>query len=973
MNPAGGGAGSLASHCVTQSVCRVRSLIGPGHCNFFALFSFSPRRLSCVSHPGARIFTGIVQIAAFLHRNTRIHRAFFAGDTQGNVEPFSVASAPHRTVLFRFDGMLLAFAMLLVSNPGFAFMLGDMEQISVLGQPFRARVGFQLAAGESIDPGCIKAIGTRPESSMDVPVLLNARARVESGAGRDYIFLESNESLAEPIVQLTLEVRCDKTGNVTRQYTLLSDPHESFLKAEQPPVQTVLPTPQPADPPAQVAVVAPLANSPAVPSANSPAASAASAPRIARQAVSGAQPGTVAHNTPIAAPATVIAPVRTRKPRVVRDILRLEPPGEDLEGRFGTAEGGCCFRLSYELGEREGAPITEEERDRLRMEYAERMGEGEILQKLLAMRDRVQVLKAQVNELSAQLSAEDARLQSDAQSAQFAWLVSGMAGAAALAAGAWLWWRRTRRERFDLDTSDLFDTGVLHSRAGYQADADAGSKAQATQRGYEEDREPDFQQSAAAAAEMPVRSSAYAATKAPALETGLHYVSARPAAEEAMAPLRAQIDANGFLSYVSAGPAADEAMAVPAGAHIDVGDFQSIVQMAQAPLGTATSTTSSVDYGKVAEQRVAALEVPKNAFALDPDPLQLATPLNAPDVEQPTAFDFDLSDDGSNAASNESSNESSNEANNNEVEFDLPLDGALANHQDATPAGQPFSTSMNRQAPASADHQSFATAEHLDLTFDLEPDSSALSPEGRRILENEQARLSEPEQRVSNGNELFTAMVAGGTDDLFPAIVSGGTTGKPVNPVTPVMAPPPVEDPDPELAARRMQTYRDEYIRERFPEIAAGSIELDKPATVVEGARIMYQEDQDVSRAVGLLELAWSAQPKYVQLWLCLFEIYWLEGMQSAFVDLARRFRDAFSEKHPEWPMIVKLGRELDPANSLFRGAGLPVVQDSTPNWLNAELDMVGHMLSRELRERVLEHAAATGKRQGAGPELGIR
>lgn len=739
---------------------------------------------------------------------------------------------------------------------------------------------------------------------MDVPVLLNARARVESGTGQNYIVLESNESLAEPIVQLTLEIRCDKTGNVTRQYILLSDPHESFLKTEQPPVQPVLLPPPLAVLPADVGLVAPAEHSPAAP--------AVSAPRSSKPAAPVAQLASIAQDAKVLVPAGPMAsagaipPARTRKPRVVRDVLRLEPPGDDAEGRFGSAEGGCCFRLSYELGEREGAPVTEEERDRLRMEFAERMGEGEILQKLLEMRDRVQVLKGQVSELSAQLVAEEARLQSDAQSSQFAWLISGMAGIAALSAGIWLWRRSTRRERFDLEASDLFDTGISHSPGVHQADLTGESTQPETQHEnddtrenkYEnkyqdngenkyqdkhedrhlDEREPGLPQAATPASEMPLSPYTPVATTAPALEAGLEYVSARPAAvEAAVAPVAAQPDAPGYASNL---------------------------RVLEFPVVTTASAASAFEAAKVAGEE--SLEKPLLA---DREPQQVAQSEHPQEVEQHTAFDFSLSDDEISAA-----------------DFDLPLDS------------QP--------------------ADHMELTLDLEPDGTSLSPAAQRILDGERARLSDPDNQFVY------------EDDLFPAIVAGGETPAVLEPV---MAAPLDEDLDPDLVARRTQSYRDEYIRQRFPEIAAGSIELNKPATVVEGARSMYQEDQDVARAVGLLELARSAQPKYVQLWLCLFEIYWREGMQAAFVDLARRFRDAFTEAYPEWPMIVKLGRELDPANALFRGDGLPPVQESMPNWLNAELDMVGHMLSRELRDQVLEHADATSKRQVPGPGLDIR
>ena len=82
-----------------------------------------------------------------------------------------------------------------------------------------------------------------------------------------------------------------------------------------------------------------------------------------------------------------------------------------------------------------------------------------------------------------------------------------------------------------------------------------------------------------------------------------------------------------------------------------------------------------------------------------------------------------------------------------------------------------------------------------------------------------------------------------------------------------------------------------------------------KPVTSVSSREF----NQDTGRAIGLLQLAWSLHPRLVPLWLALLEIYWLEGMRDDYVDLALRFRSTFPT-HPQWPLVVKLGRELDPA-----------------------------------------------------------
>jgi hypothetical protein len=161
--------------------------------------------------------------------------------------------------------------------------------------------------------------------------------------------------------------------------------------------------------------------------------------------------------------------------------------------------------------------------------------------------------------------------------------------------------------------------------------------------------------------------------------------------------------------------------------------------------------------------------------------------------------------------------------------------------------------------------------------------------------------------------------------------------------------------------ALRAAEYKKAYILGRFPEIAAGNIVLGNPASVIEGARIFYQDDHNPAKAVELLRIALAMHPERVRLWLALFEILALERLAPEFSDLAQRYHDAHDVRADgHWPRVAKLGRDLEPGNKLYRADGLPPVEGSNPNWLNSQLDMMADVLALELRTQVLQaHDAA--------------
>ena len=179
---------------------------------------------------------------------------------------------------------------------------------------------------------------------------------------------------------------------------------------------------------------------------------------------------------------------------------------------------------------------------------------------------------------------------------------------------------------------------------------------------------------------------------------------------------------------------------------------------------------------------------------------------------------------------------------------------------------------------------------------------------------------------------------------------------------------------DASLATRledNTESLRRRYIEERFPEIRGGTIVLDDQASVVKGARLFY-EDGSLPRAVELLRFATEDRPDHLRPWLALFEIYRLERLAGEYADLAGRFseRPGASEL---WPKVRSFGRELDPANALYKEAPMKSLETIGPrearrlaaanvdpiveNWLEAPMDFENEVLASELRRSLMARA----------------
>jgi hypothetical protein len=297
----------------------------------------------------------------------------------------------------RVAGTLVLGALLwLTVAPASAIVLGDAEVHSAFSQRLLLRIPYQLARGESIEPACVRLLpmSTAP---AELPVIRDARASLQTRAGRNYIVLESPRSFNEPAARLNLEVRCGSIAS-RRNFVLLFDPPEWFV--------------------------------PAAAAATGGSADGA-----------GAAPPVIA-----ARPAVKSTPQPARA--TARPVLRVEPAHDDGKSA-GRAGEICCFRLAYELAERRDAPpLTAEQRDALRRELRERLADENPGERLHALRQEVAALKAQAAASGAALAAAQARNAQqtrDAASMQEQMLIALCA--LIVAAVAIVLWQRRRLAR----------------------------------------------------------------------------------------------------------------------------------------------------------------------------------------------------------------------------------------------------------------------------------------------------------------------------------------------------------------------------------------------------------------------------------------------------------------------------------------------------------------------------------------------
>jgi pilus assembly protein FimV len=126
------------------------------------------------------------------------------------------------------------------------------------------------------------------------------------------------------------------------------------------------------------------------------------------------------------------------------------------------------------------------------------------------------------------------------------------------------------------------------------------------------------------------------------------------------------------------------------------------------------------------------------------------------------------------------------------------------------------------------------------------------------------------------------------------------------------------------------------YMHERYPELAARTVSIDEPESVIHAARLYY-EDNQLGKACELLIYAVEERPQEVRFWLAQFELFRLEKMAPQFTDLAQKF-ELLLGADKSWQKVQQVGFGLDPSNPLFaEGAnGSDQFDAAAENWLDA-------------------------------------
>ncbi|MEO8203699.1 MAG: hypothetical protein ABI630_07530, partial [Betaproteobacteria bacterium] len=350
-----------------------------------------------------------------------------------------------------------AFGLFLLCDFAQALSLGEMQQQSALGEPFRVRLPYQLARDEEIEPECIRLRSARSEAGFDMPVMPLARARLEASGGRSYIILESSERVNEPILWLSVEVACRGASLLSREFIVFLDlPKPAARPAARTGGQDT------AAREGTVAAVA-VANalvpsptaSPATPSSSSSRKPEPSSPsREKRVTLPAAQPAAaMAASSP--APLTPRevrnAPAQRKAPR---DMLRLSASGDEPDARRDNESKQCCMRLSYSLTEKSPDSTSDAEREILRREYRERMAEGELVPRILTLQDSTARQRREIAQLTGDLRSSEVRRVEEVRAARLSMLAYGALATVFAGAALWIRNRRGRRQPFQ---ASMFD------------------------------------------------------------------------------------------------------------------------------------------------------------------------------------------------------------------------------------------------------------------------------------------------------------------------------------------------------------------------------------------------------------------------------------------------------------------------------------------------------------------------------------
>ncbi|MGI9260793.1 MAG: type IV pilus assembly protein FimV [Woeseiaceae bacterium] len=111
-----------------------------------------------------------------------------------------------------------------------ALELGEVHLESSIGEPLRASIPLQLAANETLRPGCIRL---QPANNNGLRSPTNISSAVTAAAAGGWqLLLQSKQLMREPLHQITVLVDCPGAPTLTRDYMLMLDAKPSPAVAQ---------------------------------------------------------------------------------------------------------------------------------------------------------------------------------------------------------------------------------------------------------------------------------------------------------------------------------------------------------------------------------------------------------------------------------------------------------------------------------------------------------------------------------------------------------------------------------------------------------------------------------------------------------------------------------------------------------------------------------------------------------------------
>lgn len=317
----------------------------------------------------------------------------------------------------------------LISLNASAFVLGELELHSHLGQPLRASIPISVGRDELVGPECFSLGKPSSRGEPGLSYVTQAALMLEEGAGRVSLKISTAGTIQEPYVKLLIQAGCGE-GSRVREFTALLDPVEMTVtppRLETGTKSTAQEPPRPAAKPDWVVRAGDTLQSivagffPRQPRMQGRMAQAIrdGNPELPVAALNDPLPVGFAlrvpdlRSLPPLVEESAPAPVKVRKARGASQpaIAPVEPaPVEPAPLKVEAPEGEFRLKLSTsDLDLSLLGKLTEEQRQQLREKQLLLDADDQVANSL-SMKNRIKQLETQISELQAALGNTNSRL-----------------------------------------------------------------------------------------------------------------------------------------------------------------------------------------------------------------------------------------------------------------------------------------------------------------------------------------------------------------------------------------------------------------------------------------------------------------------------------------------------------------------------------------------------------------------------------